>query len=151
LVSKPGFNADTASDVQLLFNSQGAPYNGVYKTGIVRPSEFTKSSENDSPQKGKHYIRSASVAFGKTFPQPPRVLVNWYDPNTGGMTQMWNYSYQAGQVKGSGSTAENVGSASYNYYTVDTQSLGLYIDTVYYPSGTKVNDAVGAAYVIFSS
>lgn len=80
-MSAPGFDVDSATEAQTLFDISAANYGGVYMSGIVPQSSFAASTTANFYGLS-NYLRF-EVAFGKTFTALPKILLSMNDPLLG--------------------------------------------------------------------
>jgi hypothetical protein len=123
-VSRPGFNVDTADPADIAFDGFAGRYNGLYMQGS---SEYDGSWSSETT--GNVFLgafqftrRYKTISLGKTFAQPPQVIVGIrpIGDDTVGSRPTWSAQYNAG----SGSFVGGVAGA----FTTNTD-LVLYIDT----------------------
>lgn len=80
-LSKPGYDVETATDEEVLFDIAGGTYGGIFMQGIVPISSFTSSTEGNFYGYSTYLVYE--VNFGKTFSKLPKVLFSTNDPLLG--------------------------------------------------------------------
>lgn len=99
-LSKAGFDADTAADVNILFDGMsGDPYAGVYLSGTTQVNDGTWTSFGvGNVYAGQltytRYLKT--ISFAKTFSQPPQIiwaLLNYNNTALGAFDKYSNVNY----------------------------------------------------------
>lgn len=141
LVSPSGVDAATATDQQLLFNSGGLPYNGLYMSGRLSSVAFSESTAGITGG-GTQYTRTATISFGKTFAAAPRVIFGVRDPD-------FSYnSYTPYWGVGNNVTSPLTGSQAGLSLSVGTSSM-TFTEVYDYWSGGAINRLIDVSYAVF--
>lgn len=75
-IAQPGFDANTASDKDMMFNMKGTVLR-VYQSGLVAYPSTTQNIPGSGPFNNRY--RMAEIMLGKTFPSAPVVIVGAVD------------------------------------------------------------------------
>jgi hypothetical protein len=124
-VSRSGFDVDTAADENIVFDGFAGRYNGLYMQGTSAYDGSWSSVTQGNVFLGQFQFtrRYKTISLGKTFAQPPQVIVGIRPTgdDTVGSRPTWSAQY-AGASAGS-----FVGGVAGAFTT--TTDLVLYIDT----------------------
>ncbi|MDB5597366.1 MAG: hypothetical protein JWM36_4327 [Hyphomicrobiales bacterium] len=137
-LSKPGFDVDSAADINLLFDINTGGYGGIFQSGIVPFASFAASSASNFY--GYSTPMVFEVTFGKTFATVPKFLLSINDPLLG--SDWYGPMYQPTSL-GSG-TGCQVGCGG----EIFNDKFRILLSRVYF-SGTLYPYPSSVAYVIF--
>lgn len=144
VVGPPGIDCLSAPETDLIFSNRAGAYNGLHLIGVLAASAFSETHTANGSG-GDLYTRVGTVAFGKTFPAPPRVLVGAEDiRGTKAFLQLLNFGALS---SGSGSAALH-GSVLTMYHDVSTTQLTITVQYLYY-DGAGYDRNVPCPYVVF--
>jgi hypothetical protein len=138
----PGNNAQSPSSPSVVtFNGFGPPYQGVFMAGQVLSSTFGSTAETPPPGAASWTRYSTTIAFGKTFANPPQLLWLCQDPSTGG----WTPQYQINLINYSGPTGSWLGA----WGSTSTTGLTLGYDYVKFSAPVVISGPSVFSYRVF--
>ena len=138
-----GLDALTAGPDQLLFDANGAPYNGAWMAGRIYQDAFSETSQGIS-NGGTQYTRTFVLNFGKTFSSPPRVLFGALDPNNGGL---YTPNLNLNSIT-QGSTSGSITGAGLNL-SASIETYRATFTVTYVKYSDDLNRFADVAYVVF--
>jgi hypothetical protein len=127
-ISRPGYDVNTAAADQLAFDGFAGKYNGLYMSGVVAYDETWTWTDIGNPFLGNYVVKigTKEILFGKTFAQPPEVIVSIRP--TGNATVGGKPGYSAQHHTPAGSNIDhmvNVGAATKNDRLIIYQNRSL--------------------------
>jgi|LauGreDrversion4_2_1035121.scaffolds.fasta_scaffold47317_2 hypothetical protein len=143
-VSKPGFDVDTATVLNIQFDGYGTRYNGVYLSGIAYSSAGWPSYQIGNVYLGQvqHTRRYFDVSFSKTFSSPPQVLLAMRPAGDGSWGASPKYSHV--QSASNGLVGSCVTAAC------NTTRLRITVDSPTYGTGSGATNW-DVSYVVFQT
>lgn len=137
-MSAPGYDVDSATELQTLFDISAANYGGIYMSGIVPEASFTASTTANFYGLS-NYLRF-EVALGKTFTALPKILLSMNDPLLG--AGYYGPQYEPNSYTGS------AGCIVQCYGQVENDKLVLIMARTY-ASGTLYGYPANVSYVVY--